>query len=64
MNSLEKYLSRLEDFKKLQEKMTEDKAQVRKNTPVFSGVLSYFPDAIREVAKCSFARQQQPPDRP
>ncbi len=42
MNSLEKYLSRLEDFKKLQEEMTEDKAQVRKNTPVFSGVLSYF----------------------
>ena len=65
MNSLEKYLSRLEDFKKLQEEMTEDKAQVRKNTPVFSGVLSYFPDAIREVAKCSFAGQQQHnPDLP
>jgi len=28
-------------------------AQQRKDTPVFSGVLNYFPDAIREVAKCS-----------
>ena len=26
-------------------------AQERKETPVFSGVLDYFPDAIREVAK-------------
>ncbi|BAQ93006.1 hypothetical protein [uncultured Mediterranean phage uvMED] len=25
----------------------------RKDTPVFSGVLKYFPDAIREVARCS-----------
>ena len=25
----------------------------RKNTPVHSGVLKYFPDAIREVARCS-----------
>ena len=28
-------------------------AQKRKNTPVFSGVLNYFPDALREVARCS-----------
>ena len=28
-------------------------AQQRKNTPVFSGVLNYFPDALREVARCS-----------
>jgi len=28
-------------------------AQQRKGTPVFSGVLNYFPDAIREVAICS-----------
>ena len=28
-------------------------AQQRKNTPVFSGVLAYFPDALREVARCS-----------
>lgn len=30
-----------------------DKAQQRKNTPVFSGVLKYFPDALKEVAKAS-----------
>jgi hypothetical protein len=28
-------------------------AQRRKGIPVTSGVLFYFPDAIREVAKCS-----------
>ena len=31
----------------------------RKDTPVFSGVLGYFPDALKEVAKCSFTGQQQ-----
>ena len=40
-------------------------AKVRKQTPVFSGVLKYFPDAIREIAKCSFQGQQQHnPDKP
>ena len=34
-------------------------AQERKNTPVYHGVLMYFPDAIREVAKCSFAGNNQ-----
>ena len=43
----------------------DNKAVDRKQTPIFSGVLKYFPDAIREVAKCSFAGQQQHnPDRP
>ncbi len=57
MNSLEKYLEK--------EEVLEDKAQARKNTPVFSGCLSYFPDAIREIAKCSFTGQQQHnPDLP
>ncbi len=37
----------------------ESKAQKRKNTPVFSGVLKYFPDAINELARCSMAGQQQ-----
>ena len=37
----------------------EDEAQARKNTPVFSGVLNYFPDAIREVARCSFVGNEQ-----
>jgi len=37
----------------------------RKETPVFSGVLAYFPNAIKEVAKCSFAGQQQHnPEKP
>ena len=37
----------------------------RKQTPVFTGVLNYFPDAIREVARCSYVGQQQHnPDKP
>ena len=37
----------------------------RKETPIFSGVLRYFPDAMADVAKCSFAGQQQHnPDKP
>tara|TARA_R110002111_G_scaffold219870_2_gene282057 strand:- start:22876 stop:23466 length:591 start_codon:yes stop_codon:yes gene_type:complete len=37
----------------------------RKDVPVFSGVLKYFPDALKEVAKASFAGQQQHnPDKP
>lgn len=35
----------------------------RKATPVFSGVLKYFPDAIREVARCSkVGNDQHNPD--
>lgn len=42
-----------------------NKAKERKETPVFSGVLKYFPDAIRDVAKCSFVGQQQHnPEKP
>ena len=37
----------------------EDEAQARKNTPVFSGVLNYFPDAIKAVAQCSFIGNEQ-----
>ena len=41
------------------------KAIERKNTPVFSGFLNYFPDATNAVARCSFAGQQQhAPDEP
>lgn len=37
----------------------------RKQKPVFSGVLKYFPDAIMEVARCSWAgNQQHHPDKP
>lgn len=37
----------------------------RKSRPVFSGVLMYFPDAILEVARTSYAgNQQHHPDKP
>lgn len=36
-----------------------DEAAKRKRTPVFSGVLKYFPDAIREVARASVSGQKQ-----
>ena len=47
-------------------KFTENPIKfTRKETPIFTGVLNYFPDAIREVAKCSYAGQQQNnPDKP
>ena len=35
-------------------------AQERKATPIYSGVLMYFPDAIAEVAQCSFVGNEQP----
>ena len=34
-------------------------AQRRKMTPVYSGVLKYFPNALKEVSKCSLAGQKQ-----
>ena len=37
----------------------------RKSRPVFTGVLKYFPDAIMEVARTSWAgNQQHHPDKP
>ncbi len=40
-------------------------ATKRKNMPVYSGVLKYFPDALREVAVCSKAgNDQHHPDKP
>lgn len=39
--------------------MKIDKHQERKNTPVFSGVLKYFPDAINALARCSKAGNDQ-----
>jgi len=41
------------------------KAADRKATPVFSGVLKYFPNALKEVAKCSKSgNDQHHPDKP
>jgi len=34
-------------------------AEGRKSTPIYSGVLMYFPDAIAEVARCSFIGNEQ-----
>jgi hypothetical protein len=37
----------------------------RKKYPLFSGVIKYFPDAIMEVARCSYAgNEQHHPDKP
>lgn len=44
------------DFK---DKDLPERAEDRKATPVFSGVLAYFPDALKEVSKCSLAGQKQ-----
>ena len=38
---------------------SEDKAARRKATPVFTGVVKYFPDALMEVARCSAAGNNQ-----
>ena len=37
----------------------QDKAAKRKATPVFTGVLKYFPDALMEVSRCSQAGNDQ-----
>jgi len=47
--------------------MTEisKEAKARKETPVFSGFIKYFPLAIAEVARCSFqANEQHNPGTP
>ena len=42
-----------------------EKAQLRKATPVFSGVLKYFPNAIKYVSQVSKAgNDQHHPDKP
>ncbi len=43
---------------KLKDKLS-DKAQIRKSTPIYSGVLAYFPDALAEVCKASMAGNKQ-----
>lgn len=43
----------LDDEKELRQ------AKERKQTPIYSGVLMYFPDAIREIARCSFIANKQ-----
>lgn len=36
-----------------------DKHEIRKRTPIYSGVLKYFPDAIAEIAQCSLIGNEQ-----
>ena len=49
----------IEEMEVLEPETVKSKAKERKETPVFSGVLNYFPDAIREVAKASKAGNDQ-----
>jgi hypothetical protein len=61
MSGLEKLLEITKTFNKeleLEEQKDEEK-NGRKGMPVYSGVLTYFPDALKEVAKCSLAGQKQ-----
>ena len=54
-----------EVVKPTEEVKSVDKAADRKATPVFSGVLKYFPNALKEVSKCSKAgNDQHHPDKP
>ena len=43
----------------LYERLVNPSAEDRKKMPVYNGVLKYFPDAIREVSKCSQAGNDQ-----
>ena len=47
------------DRKQLEETLKINKAALRKATPIFTGVLKYFPDAIADVARCSQAGNDQ-----
>ena len=65
MNSLQKLLEITETFNrelersKQEEEVKDKEKNGRKGMPVYSGVLTYFPDALKEVAKCSLAGQKQ-----
>ena len=44
------------EFMKMNNK---EKANARKRTPIYSGVVKYFPDAIAEIARVSFIGNEQ-----
>ena len=54
MNSLEKLLEVTNEFNK-----ELSKTESRKLMPVYSGCITYFPDALKEVSKCSLEGQKQ-----
>ena len=62
---LENYLDELEatgifaEDSMLEDPPFSNKAKERKETPVFSGVLAYFPLALKEVSKASKAGNDQ-----
>lgn len=45
--------------KKVAKAKCKDIAEIRKGTPVYSGVLKYFPHALKEVSKCSKSGNDQ-----
>ena len=56
MNSLDKFMENNE---------SRDVASERKATPIFSGVLNYFPDAIASISRCSKkGNDQHNPNKP
>lgn len=60
-----KYLEAIKEKSKPSDMLLPTDAQERKQIPIVSGVLDYFPLAIAEVAKCSWAgNQQHHPDKP
>ena len=56
---LDKQIEEDGGFDSYAEMHDEWKAQRRKATPVFTGVIKYFPDALMEVARCSAAGNNQ-----
>ena len=67
-NNKETWSVSIKDLKPIDDKLImllPTDAQERKKIPIVSGVLDYFPLAIAEVAKCSWAgNQQHHPDKP
>jgi hypothetical protein len=45
--------------KAIDEHLEQNKAQIRKATPIYSGVLAYFPRALAEVSRASLAGNKQ-----
>lgn len=60
MNTIEKFMMMQEE-----EQRTTEKVNKRKEFPMYSGLLKYFPNALKEVSYCSYVGQQQHnPDLP
>ena len=70
-DSVKKYKEMLEDSNTTYEVEPtsthdfEEPKNPRKNYPMYSGLLKYFPNALREVSHCSWVGQMQHnPDKP